>query len=155
MEKKLFSLQRKNRTKDLLFNLVVAVLLLFVLISTISPLLGSIGVKILHGLENVKNNLSPQKMVAVNPLAPSFKDQVKEKVDPAIFEIKDFKEIDAYSLEATSFQGVVAVFGTHQSLDDQVSSLQTLLAKSRIEAKQVKKIDLRFNKTIVEYGDQK
>lgn len=152
VEKKLFSLQRKNRTNTLLFNLVVILLLLFVLISTLAPLLSSLGVSMLHAIDTIKTNLTYGQAV-VNPLEPSFSDQIKEKVDPSIFEIKEFKGIDNYSIEVTSTQGVIALFGIEKDLGNQVSSLQTLLVKSRIEAKRVKRIDLRFNKTIVEYED--
>ena len=146
-----FRSQKANRRKTVFFNLFVLLLLLFVALGTLSPLIVSTSVKALQIVENLKSNLAFEKKETAQQLALSFKDQIKEMVDPSVFEIKDFKEIDAYSLEVIDRNGVSAIFGSQTPLERQVSSLQTLLVKSRIEAKKVKKIDLRFNKTVVEY----
>jgi hypothetical protein len=146
-----FRINKANRRKTKLFHVLVFLLLGFVLIGTASPFVARLSVKLTQVVETIRGNLAFEKKEAIEPLAPSFRNQIKEKVDPAVFEIKEFKEIDDYSLEAVDSRGVSAIFGNQTDLQNQVSSLQTLLVKSRIEAKKVKKIDLRFNKTVVEY----
>ena len=47
--------------------------------------------------------------------------------------------------------GPTILFSTKKSLTDQVSTLQTLLTKAKIDNKAIKKVDFRFEKIVVEY----
>lgn len=146
-----FKTKKVNRRKTRLLNWIIVLLLLFVLIGTTAPFIAKISITAVRVWDNVRSNLAFGKKVVLEPVAPSFKDQIKAALDPAVFEIKSFKDLDDYSVEASSSSGVTAIFSNQVDVSSQVSSLQTLLVKSRIEAKKIKKIDLRFNKTVVEY----
>lgn len=146
-----FSTQKPNQQRNVLFNFFIGVILLFVLLGTLSPYLLKVGQQVSNLWHNFKTNITPHKIEAINPLAVSFKDQIQEGVDKSIFEPKDFQEIDPFSEQVTAVNGTVAIFSKQKGLDEQISSLQSLLVKSRIESKKVVRIDLRFNKIVVEY----
>lgn len=146
-----FSTQRVNKKKNSLFNILVGLILTVVVVGTLSPWVIRFSFSIRVLLDNFTANIAPQKIEALTPIAPSFTDQIRSKIDPTVFNIKEIKEVDAFTLEITSQDNIIAVFSSQNEVENQISSLQTILAKSRIESKPVKKIDLRFNKTVVEY----
>lgn len=50
-----------------------------------------------------------------------------------------------------SFSGVIVLFSAEKDLSSQVRSLQLVLPKSKMGAKQAKEIDLRFSKVVIRY----
>lgn len=147
--KKILRFERANHKKELVFKILVIILLLFVLVGTLSPFIIKGVLIVQNSFNNVLTNIT-QKKTPLTPVTASFEQQVVAKLDKSIFEPKSFNREEGF-LEVTSSQGVVALFSPTGELDTQVSSLQTLLVKSRIEAKPIKKVDLRFNKLFVEY----
>lgn len=150
-----FSTNRVNKKKSSLLNLLVGMLLLLVLVGTLAPLILQWGFSARNLIDNFTVNIAPQKIEALTPIAPSFKEQISSKIDPETFTIAEVREVDDFTLAVTSQNNIVALFSSQSDVESQISSLQTILAKSRIESKQVKKIDLRFNKTVVEYQEVK
>lgn len=150
-----FSTQRHNQRRNLVFNGMVSLLLVFVLMGTLIPHLVRLGAVVENAWTNFKTNISPHKVEALNPLAVPFNEKLTNLVDKSIFEPKDFKEMDPYTMQVTAVNGVVAIFSKQEELEGQISSLQSLLVKSRIESKKVVRVDLRFNKIVVEYDTNK
>jgi hypothetical protein len=146
-----FNTDRKNKRKSLFFNLAVGLVLVLVAVGTLAPTLVKGFLALQEGFDNLKTNLTGVEKETLNPIAQTFTDRVLGKLDPSIFQVKEIKELDPYSVELYSSQEVVAVMTSKEDLDKQVSSLQGLLVKSRIESKPIKRIDLRFSKTVVEY----
>lgn len=147
-----FVTKKFNKRKNSFFNLVAAIILILVLFGTLTPL-------ILHTKETISQGLgrvlalvaSNEQTETVQPLEKSFEDRLRQELDPTFFEVKEFRSVDDFSLAAISNQNIEAIFSSREDLKKQVSSLQTLLVKSRIESKPIKKVDLRFNKLVVEY----
>lgn len=65
------------------------------------------------------------------------------------FIISNLRILDAQNIVAYNPQNAIAVFSSKIELNKQLSSLQSVLAKSRIDATKIAKIDLRFDKPVI------
>jgi len=68
-----------------------------------------------------------------------------------LFEPKVAKIISPYSLNVWLKEGVEVVLSFKKEAQIQLDSLQFILSRSKIEGKRIKKIDLRFDKPVVNY----
>lgn len=68
--------------------------------------------------------------------------------DPKILQIK---YVRATSVELKSDEVPLILFSRQKEVSEQIRSLQTVWQKYKIEGKALKKIDLRFDKPVVEY----
>lgn len=77
--------------------------------------------------------------------------------DKLILELKNkvvvqrLSKIDNNTLQVETNEGLIILFNPQDNLKVQINSLQTILTKSRIEKRPLKRIDLRFNKVALEY----
>lgn len=68
------------------------------------------------------------------------------------FKIQNLKIFpDAQKVWVETSSGVEVEFGSEKSIDQQISSLQIILTKTRMDGKRVTGIDLRFTKPVVVY----
>lgn len=148
---KQFSSPQKNQRKHMLFNIIVTLILVVVLAGVMAPYFLNISNFMQNAFTNFKMNISPHKIAALNPIAPNIRDVIAATADKSIFDPKDYKDIDDHTLEVTDRTGLIVLFGKETAINQQLSSLQSLLTKSRIESKRLKRVDLRFNKIAVEY----
>ena len=85
----------------------------------------------------------------------SFEDSgtlVKNLIDEyKIFEVGSVRESGNDSLEVTSKNNILVIFSLKKDLSGQVRTLQTVSTKAKIENRNLKKVDFRFEKIIVEY----
>ncbi len=65
------------------------------------------------------------------------------------FVVSNVRVLDAQNIVAYNPQNAIAVFSSWIELSRQLSSLQSVLAKSRIDATKIAKIDLRFDKPVI------
>ncbi len=80
-------------------------------------------------------------------------DQEKLKstiVESKVFEIESIKNAQE-GFEVKSKTGLTVFFSKEKNFDESIRTLQTLLAKAKIDNKTVKQIDFRFDKIIVKY----
>lgn len=68
--------------------------------------------------------------------------------EPKVLQIK---YIGANSIEVKSGEVPLILFSRQKEISQQIRSLQIVSQKYKIEGKELKKIDLRFDKTVVEY----
>lgn len=68
------------------------------------------------------------------------------------FQVASVRVLDTRSIGVYTQQGAVAIFSTENDLKSQIDSLQIVLAKSKIDAAKIEKIDLRFDKPVVTYN---
>lgn len=68
--------------------------------------------------------------------------------EPKVLQIK---YIGANSIEVKSGEVPLILFSRQKDISQQIRSLQIVSQKYKIEGKELKKIDLRFDKTVVEY----
>ncbi|MBI3341797.1 hypothetical protein HY024_01610 [Candidatus Curtissbacteria bacterium] len=65
------------------------------------------------------------------------------------FTINNVRVLDAQNIIVYNPQNAIAVFSSQVDLKNQINSLQSVIAKSRIDATKISKIDLRFDKPVV------
>jgi hypothetical protein len=150
-----FRSPQKNQQRNLIFNSFVILLLLIVLVGVLSPPILRVVSWTQTAYSNFKSNIALRKVAAVNPIAPNIKDIIEARADKSIFEPKNYQDIDPYTLQVTDRTGLIVFFGKDGDINGQLSSLQSLLTKSRIESKRLVRVDLRFNKIAVEYDTSK
>lgn len=68
-----------------------------------------------------------------------------------LFEPKIARLFSSYSLEIWLKEGIVVFFSLKKEIQPQVDSLQMILSRAKIEGKVIGKIDLRFDKAVVNY----
>lgn len=152
---KQFTSPQKYHQRNLVFNIFVIFILLIVLAGVLAPSFLRVVSWTESAYTNFKINIAPRKAAAINPIAPNVRDTIEANVDKSIFEPKDYQDIDSYTLQVTDRTGLVVLFGKDGDISQQLSSLQSLLSKSRIESKALVRVDLRFNKIVVEYKTSK
>lgn len=148
----LFSVKKQHAWRDQLVRFIGLGLIGIVLLGTAFWLL-------------LAANFSAEKFLGgvVQKLKPEVKQEPREKPKTKIEELKQLLEEDnlvEISSQAntpegdiliTTKGGQVLIFAVSKSLMDQVRTLQTLLTKAKIDNKALKKVDFRFEKTVVEY----
>ncbi|MCL5411134.1 MAG: hypothetical protein M1150_00080 [Patescibacteria group bacterium] len=151
---KIFSISKPNKHKRLRFKLIINGLVI-VLLFTISV----VGVNIFRPtLPKVSLDFITQRLVSSLPKntiaevkkEKSFEEQIAEQLNPDLFKMKETKAVEA-GVEFDSAEGMQAIFSKQKDPTEQVTSLQTVLSRARIDGRKVKKIDFRFDKLVVEY----
>jgi len=79
-------------------------------------------------------------------------DQIIRNLPKEIFTFKKLEKKTDTDLVITSAQGTIASFSLTKDPDFQLTTLQNILTKAKINKKKVKSIDLRFDKAVVIYG---
>ncbi|MBI2327203.1 FtsQ-type POTRA domain-containing protein [Candidatus Curtissbacteria bacterium] len=69
------------------------------------------------------------------------------------YNVQNIRIISNEDLAAYNQQGTIAIFSSKKSPDEQVDSLQQVLIVSKINSSKIAKIDLRFDKPVVEYKE--
>ncbi len=79
-----------------------------------------------------------------------FEINLASQLSRSDFSVSSIRIIENQTVAAYNFQDAVALFSPNKSLALQVDSLQQVLAKAKIDATKIQKIDLRYdNPTIV------
>ena len=68
------------------------------------------------------------------------------------FQVASIRILDNQTIGIYNIQGTVAIFSLKKDAQSQLNSLQQVLAKSRIDATKIQKIDLRFDKPVVAFN---
>lgn len=147
-----FTIQKKHAWRDQIIRWVSVGLVIVVLAGTLIWLL--VSARFSFG-----NFFSDQ----IQRLKPEIKqEKVKENLTPEqeliiLIEERKVLQIDSISqtaegdLQLRSKEGTVVIFAVEKSLTDQLTTLQTLLTKAKIDNKALKKVDFRFEKIVIEY----
>lgn len=75
-----------------------------------------------------------------------------ESLPEEVFELKEVKEETSNELKLLSADGTTVIFSLNKDVEFQLTTLQNLLTKAKINKKKVKSIDLRYEKAVVVYG---
>lgn len=146
----IFSPGEVHRPKRRFFYLIEVFLVILVLGGTTAAFVSFKGGAIGNFFRSLPARFTPQQEEKKQTPQVSFEDQLKIELAKASLNFDRF--------EKTNEGNYLVVIGKsniffNQSKDSasQVSTLQTLLSKAKIEGRQVKKVDFRFEKLIVEY----
>lgn len=73
------------------------------------------------------------------------------ELETSDFQLASMRILDDETITIYNQQGAVAIFSLKKDEKSQISSLQQVLAKSKISATKIQKIDLRFDKPVVAF----
>lgn len=146
-----FQVKKKHSWRANLIRVLEILLIIVVLLGTLVWYLLQSHFSLNNFLHSLQQTLTPkieQKTQAKQQLA---RDQLKQSIQNSrVFEIDAINEVsDGYEVRAKG--GLVVVFSKEKDFDETISTLQTLLAKAKIDNKTIKRVDFRFDKIIVEY----
>src|SRR3972149_7317735 len=146
-----FEIKKKFSWKETLLRLLEVVLIVVVIGGTAFWLLLASGFSFEKLFSDFLGKLKPAVTLEQNK---SFEDSgtlVKNLIDEyKIFEVGSVRESGNDSLEVTSKNNILVIFSLKKDLSGQVRTLQTVSTKAKIENRNLKKVDFRFEKIIVE-----
>lgn len=147
----LFQVEKKHSWRGRLVRLLEIFLIGLVLVGTLIWYLWQSHFSFGNFLDSVKQVLTPKIEQKKQDKVLTSKDRLKRLIeDNHVFEIVTIEEVpDGFEVKAKD--GLVVVFSKEKDFSETISTLQTLLAKAKIDNKSIKHVDFRFDKIIVEY----
>src|SRR3990167_9244680 len=147
---KVFSPKKSQRPKLTALKIVEIVLTLVVLIGTI-VVFSSIGKTFKNiSFGKIRNLFAPQVPVAINTQEDTTSN-LKKKLENESISVKEIKQLSSGDFAVVIQNEIILEISGEKDLDIQVRALQNILAKAKIEEREIKRIDFRFEKVIVEY----
>lgn len=107
-------------------------------------------------------NFFQENVIKVVPITPEPKiGEIKQSKSEAliaslpeeVFQLEKIKEETSNELKLLSTEDTTVIFSLNKDIEFQLTTLQNLLTKAKINKKKVKRIDLRYEKAVVNYGD--
>ena len=81
----------------------------------------------------------------------TFEEKIKKLIDKKVLEIASIEKTSEGNFKIRSHAEVVVIIAANKDLEIQAKTLQTLLAKAKIDNEQVALVDFRFDKLVVRY----
>ncbi len=151
-QKPVFKVKQKHAWRDKFIRSVELGLVFLVVIGTIVWLLLSSNFSFDKLFGDISTVLKPK--IASESATKNLSNEEKIKKflsEKHLVEVASISKTKEEDFEIKSKNGQTIVFSKEKSIEEQVSTLQTLLAKAKIEGKSLKKADFRFSKIVVEY----
>ncbi len=148
-----FSVKKKFSWKDRVIRFLELGLIALVILGTLFWLLISSHFSFNKFLSGVVNNIQPKISSSSAQKVTSDEDKIKQllKTNNVIQVVSVTKSQEGY-LEVHSKEGLIVYFSLAKNLQDEVTTLQTLSSKAKIDNKSLKIVDFRFNKIVVQYN---
>jgi hypothetical protein len=146
----IFSPGEIHRPKLRFLKLVEVLLIVLVLGGTTAAFINFKGDAVKNFFQSLPSKFSPQQEKKEVEVPVSFEDQLKINLVAASLKADTFQK-------TTEGDFLVGIGKTNIFFDDgkdsasQVSTLQTVLSKAKIEGRQIKKVDFRFENVVVEF----
>lgn len=148
---KIFTARSVHKPKEKFLRFFEVMVILLVFLGTLFALYSSQRTRITGFLNQIPKFLTPKQ--ASQSVAPkvAFDESLKIALrrDSIAFQAVSLTAQGDYLVDVSG--GLKIFFSSKKDSNDQVSTLQTLLAKAKIEGKQIKKVDFRFENIVVEY----
>ena len=143
-------LKKPNLKARRALRIVEIALILFVVLSTIFGLASISRFSFSDFWDERFSKISPK---ILEPNAPAEdndrSDQIIRNLPKELFTFKKLEKKTDTDLVVTSQQGTTALFSLTKNLDFQLTTLQNILTKAKINKRKVAKVDLRFDKVAV------
>ncbi len=147
-----FTVKKKHAWRDQILRWVSILLIISVLLGTVVWILLSSNFSYEKIFSEVLTRIKPEVRKEVKIKASSKEEELKQLIDnDKVFEIESLTNTTEGDILVKAKKGPTIIFASKKSLTDQVSTLQTLLTKAKIDNKAIKKVDFRFEKIVVEY----
>jgi len=151
-EKPVFKVQKKHAWRDKFIRIIEIGLVVVVISGTVVWLLLSSNFSFEKLFKTFGNSVKPK--ITSNSATRKLSDEEKLKQlfsERKLIDVSSFEKTKEGDFQVSSKSGEVFIFSHEKNLDEQVSTLQTLFAKAKIEGKSLKKVDFRFSKIVVEF----
>lgn len=147
----MFEVKKKHSWRGNLIRFLEITLIIMVILGTSVWFLKGSNFSINKFIGDLNNKLSPKLEKKNNQVQKSSKESLKEIIEAEkVFEIESINEVQK-GLEVKSKKSIIVIFSNEKDFLNQVRTLQTLLAKAKIDNKSVRRVDFRFEKLIVQY----
>ncbi len=147
-----FTVKKKHAWRSQLLRFIGTGLILLVLVGTVAWLVVSANFSLSQFLSKQLQSLKPEVREQEMKKTATKEEQLSALVDKdKVVEIDSITKTPEEDLLLKAKNGPVVFFAARKSLTDQVATLQTLLTKAKIDNKALKKVDFRFDKTVIEY----
>ncbi len=146
-----FFVKKKYSWKDKLIRFLELGLIILVVLGTVGWILISTHFSVGNFVASTFTKLKPQ--VASKSAEPLTNEEKLKKIllDRSVLTVASITNVSNNFLEVHSADGSVIFFSLKKDFAEQVTTLQSLLAKAKIDNKSLKKADFRFSKIVVEY----
>lgn len=147
-----FKINKKHAWRSNLLNLVEVGLIILVIAGTFVWLLVASRFSFSGVINTLSRTLKPQATFESTPKYQTAESELRAAIEnEKVFEIDSITKTSEGDFSVKAKSNLTVIFSAGKSFSEQVSTLQTLLAKARIESKTLKKVDFRFAKIVVEY----
>lgn len=148
-----FSVKKKFSWKDRVIKFLELGLIVLVIIGTLFWLLVSSHFSFNKFFSVVVNNVKPKISSSSAQKVTSDEDKIKQLLKTSgVMQVVSVTKFPEGYLEVHSKEGLVVYFSLAKNLQDEVTTLQTLASKAKIDNKSLKIVDFRFNKIVVQYN---
>ena len=150
-KRKEFVAPKTHRRKRLIRVVIEVSVIVAVLLGTILSLVRFSNFSFEKAGEKLLNTVSLREPTYKTSKETTFEEKIEQLIDGKILDIVSIEETKEGNFEIKSKEGVVVVVSGNKDLDFQARTLQTLLAKAKIDKRQVVLVDFRFDKLVVRY----
>ena len=146
-----FQVKKKHSWRGRLVRLLEVLLIVLVLLGTLGWYLVSSHFSFNHFFKSAAQLLSIKVEKTKVIKQQTDQEKLKSAIEESkVFEIESIKGVQG-GFEVKSKSGLIVDFSKEKDFDESIRTLQTLLAKAKIDNKTVKQVDFRFDKIIVKY----
>src|SRR3989344_6420033 len=148
---RVFSIQKVHHPKIRFLAAIEVILILIVILGKAVGFLNFKKISPAKFFGNLPLTLVPKQATESVQKRVSFEEQVKSLLKDSSAVVAKSETTAEGSLLITAGEGTKIYFNASRDTAEQVTTLQTVLSKAKIDGKQVKKVDFRFDKLVVEY----
>jgi hypothetical protein len=148
---RLFSAPRIHAPKTRTLRLIEGLVLISVLTGTIVSFLNSRNFSLTAFLEQLPRILTPrQASESGRPKDASFEEKILFELQKISLSVEETSKTAEGNLLVITKDNTKVYFASDKDPSSQVRTLQTVLAKARIESKKIRRVDFRFENLVVE-----
>lgn len=146
-----FEVKKKHSWRGRLLKVFEIALIAIVLFGTVVWLLIQSHFSVNNFVRQISEKLRPEVSTPNTRELKSAKDALRKSIESQkAFEIETISEVTE-GYEVRLKHNAIVIFSNLKDFGQQVTTLQTLLAKAKIDNKTIKKVDFRFEKIVVQY----
>ena len=149
--RKEFVVPKTHRRQKLIRVAIEVLVIVSVLIGTLLSLVRVSNFSFEEATEKFLNTVSLREPAYKTAKKTTFEGKIEQLIDGKVLKIVSIEETKEGNFEIKSKEGVIVVIAENKDLEFQARTLQILLAKAKIEKRQVALVDFRFDKLVVRY----
>ena len=150
-KRKEFVVPKTHRRQKLIRVAIEVSVIVSVFVGTILSLVRFSNFSFEEATEKFLNTISLREPTYKTVKETTFGGKIEQLINGKVLNVVSIEETKEGNFEIKSKEGVIVVIAENKDLEFQARTLQTLLAKAKIEKRQVALVDFRFDKLVVRY----